>query len=171
MAGSTLKVVQPDARGVRLDRALREKVRGEVRFDAHSRLLYSTDASLYQIMPIGVVLPRDAEDVEHVVRIAAEERVPVLPRGGGTGLAGQTVGQAIVLDFTKYMNQVVDLDPDRRRAVVQPGLRLDRLNRAAAPHGLQFGPDPATIRQCALGGMIGNNSCGARSLVYGKTGE
>ncbi|CAN5828882.1 FAD-binding and (Fe-S)-binding domain-containing protein [soil metagenome] len=171
MAGSTLKVVQPDARGVRLDRALREKVRGEVRFDAHSRLLYSTDASLYQIMPIGVVLPRDAEDVEHVVRIAAEERVPVLPRGGGTGLAGQTVGQAIVLAFTKYMNQVVDLDPDRRRAVVQPGLRLDRLNRAAAPHGLQFGPDPATIRQCAIGGMIGNNSCGARSLVYGKTGE
>jgi FAD/FMN-containing dehydrogenase/Fe-S oxidoreductase len=166
-----LNVIQPDARSSRLERALRERVSGEVRFDAHSRLLYSTDASLYQILPIGVVLPRDAEDVEQVVRLAAEERVPVLPRGGGTALAGQTVGPAIVLDFTKYMNRVLELDPDGRRAIVQPGLRLDRLNRAAAPHGLQFGPDPATIRQCALGGMIGNNSCGARSLVYGKTGD
>ncbi|CAN5787973.1 FAD-binding and (Fe-S)-binding domain-containing protein [soil metagenome] len=166
-----LKVVQSDARASRLERALREHVRGEVRFDAHSRLLYSTDASLYQILPVGVVLPRDAQDVEHVIRLAAEARVPVLPRGGGTALAGQTVGSAVILDFTKYMNRVIALDPDRRRAVVQPGLRLDRLNRAAAPHGLQFGPDPATIRQCAIGGMIGNNSCGARSLVYGKTGE
>ncbi len=166
-----LNVVQPDARAERLERALRERVHGEVRFDAHSRLLYSTDASLYQIIPVGVVLPRDAEDVEQVVRLAAEARVPVLPRGGGTALAGQTVGPAVVLDFTKYMNRVLELDPDRRRAVVQPGLRLDRLNRAAAAHGLQFGPDPATIRQCALGGMIGNNSCGARSLVYGKTGD
>jgi FAD/FMN-containing dehydrogenase/Fe-S oxidoreductase len=166
-----LNVVQPDARAARLERALRERVRGEVRFDAHSRLLYSTDASLYQILPVGVVLPRDAEDVEHAVRLAAEERIPVLPRGGGTALAGQTVGPALVLDFTKYMNRVLEIDPVARRAVVQPGLRLDRLNRALAPHDLQFGPDPATIRQCALGGMIGNNSCGARSLVYGKTGD
>jgi FAD/FMN-containing dehydrogenase/Fe-S oxidoreductase len=155
----------------RLERALRERVRGEVRFDAKSRLLYSTDASLYQILPLGVVVPRDAEDVQAAVRIAAQEGVPVLPRGGGTALAGQTVGAALVLDFSKYMNRVLEIDPDRRTARVQPGLRLDRLNRAAAPHGLQFGPDPATIRQCVLGGMIGNNSCGARSLVYGKTGD
>lgn len=155
----------------RLERALKEKVSGEVRFDDKSRLLYSTDASLYQILPLGVVLPRDESDVEATLRLAAEAGVPVLPRGGGTGLAGQTVAQAIIIDFTKYMNRVLELDVEKRRARVQPGLRLDRLNRAVAPHGLQFGPDPATIRQCALGGMIGNNSCGARSLVYGKTGD
>src|SRR5690606_15988360 len=160
-----------DDKSVRLERALREKVAGEVRFDDKSRLLYSTDASLYQILPLGVVLPRSAEDVEAVMKVAAEERVPVLPRGGGTALAGQTVGSAIIIDFSKYMNRVLEIDPDRRRARVQPGLRLDRLNRATAPHGLEFGPDPATIRQCALGGMIGNNSCGARSLVHGKTGD
>jgi FAD/FMN-containing dehydrogenase/Fe-S oxidoreductase len=120
---------------------------------------------------VGVVLPRDADDVVAAVTLAAEQGVAVLPRGGGTSLAGQTVGAALVLDFAKYMNRVLHIDPDARRARVQPGLRLDRLNRAAAPFGLQFGPDPATIRQCALGGMIGNNSCGARSLVYGKTGD
>src|SRR5690606_19824978 len=144
---------------------------GEVRFDDKSRLLYSTDASLYQILPLGVVLPRDEDDVEAVMRIAAEEKVPVLPRGGGTALAGQTVGSAIIIDFSKYMNRVLELNVEQRRVRVQPGVRLDRLNRACAPHGLQFGPDPATIRQCAIGGMIGNNSCGARSLVYGKTGD
>jgi FAD/FMN-containing dehydrogenase/Fe-S oxidoreductase len=166
-----LPVVNPDPRAARLERALREKVRGEVRFDAHSRLLYSTDASLYQFLPVGVVVPRDADDVVAAVTLAAEHGVPVLPRGGGTSLAGQTVGAALVMDFGKRMNRVLSIDPDARRAKVQPGLRLERLNREAAPYGLQFGPDPATIRQCALGGMIGNNSCGARSLVYGKTGD
>lgn len=166
-----LPVVQPDSRAARLERALRQQVRGEVRFDPKSRLLYSTDASLYQLLPAGVVLPRDAEDVRAAHRLAAEHGVPVLPRGGGTALAGQTVGAALVLDFGKYMNRVLEVDPDRRRARVQPGARLDRLNRAAAPHGLHFGPDPATIRQCCVGGMIGNNSCGARSLAYGKTGD
>ncbi|MQA92083.1 MAG: FAD-binding protein [Gemmatimonas sp.] len=155
----------------RLEGALRQAVRGEVRFDQKSRLLYSTDASLYQILPLGVVLPKSADDVAQLMRITAEEGVPVLPRGGGTGLAGQTVASAIVIDFSKYMNRVLAIDAERRVARVQPGLRLDRLNRAAAPYGLQFGPDPATIRQCALGGMIGNNSCGARSLIYGKTGD
>jgi FAD/FMN-containing dehydrogenase/Fe-S oxidoreductase len=167
----SLPVLQTSPRAGRLQRGLREKIRGEVRFDDKSRLLYSTDASVYQILPVGVVIPRDAADVETTLRLAAEAGVAVLPRGGGTALAGQTVGEALVMDFTKYMNQVIEIDPDRRRARVQPGLRLDRLNRAAAPYGLHFGPDPATIRQCALGGMIGNNSCGARSLVYGKTGD
>src|SRR4051794_30593498 len=166
-----LPVVQPDPRAARLERALRERVKGEVRFDAHSRLLYSTDASLYQFLPVGVVVPEDADDVVAAVTLAAEHGVPVLPRGGGAGLAGRTGGAALVLDFTKRMNRVLAIDPDARRARVQPGLRLDRLNRALLPYGLQFGPDPATIRQCALGGMIGNNSCGARSLVYGKTGD
>jgi FAD/FMN-containing dehydrogenase/Fe-S oxidoreductase len=153
----------------RLEGALRERLRGEVRFDRKSRLLYSTDASIYQIEPLGVVLPRDEDDVRSALLLAAEEGVPVLPRGGGTGLAGQTVGRALVLDFSKYMSAILEIDPDRRRARVQPGARLDRLNRAAAAHGLHFGPDPATIRQCAIGGMIGNNACGARSIVYGKT--
>ena len=166
-----LSVVQPHPRAARLERALKERVKGEVRFDAKSRLLYSTDASLYQILPVGVVVPRDTADVVAAATLAAEHGVPLLPRGGGTALAGQTVGAALVMDFTKYMNRVLEIDPDARRARVQPGLRLDRLNRAAAPYGLHFGPDPATIRQCALGGMIGNNSCGARSLVYGKTGD
>jgi len=166
-----LRVVQPDPRAARLEKALRERVKGEVRFDAKSRLLYSTDASLYQILPVGVVVPRDAADVVAAATLAAEHGVPIVPRGGGTALAGQTLGAALVLDFCKYMNRVVEIDPDRRTARVQPGLRLDRLNRAAAPYGLHFGPDPATLRQCAIGGMIGNNSCGARSLVYGKTGD
>lgn len=166
-----LSVIQADPQAARLERALRERVRGEVRFDAKSRLLYSTDASIYQILPIGVVLPRDVADAEAAVRIAAEMEVPVLPRGGGTGLAGQTVGAALVLDFSKYMDRVLEIDPDRRLARVEPGVRLDRLNAATAPFGLKFGPDPATIRQCAIGGMIGNNACGTRSVVYGKTGD
>jgi FAD/FMN-containing dehydrogenase/Fe-S oxidoreductase len=166
-----LPIIQSDPRAAKLERALKEKVRGEVRFDAKSRLLYSTDASLYQFLPVGVVVPKEAADVEATVKLAAEAGVAILPRGGGTALAGQTVGTALVMDFSKYMNRVIEIDPDRRRARVEPGLRLDRLNRAAAPYGLHFGPDPATIRQCALGGMIGNNSCGARSLVYGKTGD
>jgi FAD/FMN-containing dehydrogenase/Fe-S oxidoreductase len=159
------------ARGTasRLERGLRATVRGEVRFDDKSRALYSTDASIYQIPPLGVVIPEDAEDARRALLVAAEEGVPILPRGGGTALAGQTVAAALVLDFSKRMHRILELDPERRRARVEPGVRLDRLNRAAAPHGLQFGPDPATLRQCAFGGMIGNNACGARSLVHGKT--
>jgi FAD/FMN-containing dehydrogenase/Fe-S oxidoreductase len=166
-----LPVLSTPPETARLERALRGRIRGEVRCDPKSRLLYSTDASLYQILPVGVVIPRDVADVRTALETAAELGLPVLPRGGGTALAGQTVGAAVVLDFGKYMNRVLEIDPERRRARVQPGVRLDRLNRAAAPHGLLFGPDPATIRQCALGGMIGNNSCGARSLAWGKTGD
>src|SRR4051812_11918131 len=111
---SMLPVIQTDAQTARLERALRERVRGEVRFDAKSRLLYSTDASLYQILPVGVVLPRDVEDVQAAMSLAAEHGVPVLPRGGGTALAGQTVGPALVLDFGKYMNRVLEIDPATR---------------------------------------------------------
>jgi FAD/FMN-containing dehydrogenase/Fe-S oxidoreductase len=166
-----MHVIQDSPVAATLERALRERIRGEVRFDAKSRLLYSTDASVYQILPVGVVLPRDAQDVEAAVRLAAEHGVPVLPRGGGTSLAGQAVGAALVLDFSKYMNRILEVDADRCIARVEPGVRLDRLQLAAKPYGLWFGPDPATIRQCNVGGMIGNNSCGARSLIYGKTGD
>jgi FAD/FMN-containing dehydrogenase/Fe-S oxidoreductase len=167
----TFQAAQSDALATRLERALKERIKGEVRFDLKSRLLYSTDASLYQFLPVGVVVPRDAEDVQIAVELAAEYRVPLLPRGGGTSLAGQTTGTSLVLDFSKYMNRILEINPERRYARVQPGVRLDRLQRAAKPYDLWFGPDPATIRQCNLGGMIGNNSCGARSLVYGKTGD
>jgi FAD/FMN-containing dehydrogenase/Fe-S oxidoreductase len=166
-----MRVIQESPVAAALERGLRERIRGEVRFDVKSRLLYSTDASVYQVLPLGVVLPRDAQDVEVAVRLAAEHGVPVLPRGGGTSLAGQAVGAALVLDFSKFMNRILEIDPERRLARVEPGVRLDRLQLAAKPHGLWFGPDPATIRQCNVGGMIGNNSCGARSLVYGKTGD
>jgi FAD/FMN-containing dehydrogenase/Fe-S oxidoreductase len=167
----TFQAAPSDVVATRLERALKERISGEVRFDLKSRLLYSTDASLYQFLPVGVVVPRDADDVQAAVELAAEHRVPLLPRGGGTSLAGQTTGTSLVLDFSKYMNRILEIDPDRRYARVQPGVRLDRLQIAAKPYGLWFGPDPATIRQCNLGGMIGNNSCGARSLVYGKTGD
>ncbi len=147
---------------------LRQAVRGEVRFDHFSRVLYSTDASIYQIMPLGVVLPVDAEDVAAALRVCADAGVPVLPRGAGTSLAGQTVGRAVVLDFSRHMNAIMGIDPDRREVRVQPGVVQDELNLALAPVGLRLGPDTATSNRATLGGMIGNNSCGARSIVYGK---
>jgi len=147
---------------------LRQSVRGEVRFDHFSRILYATDASIYQIMPLGVVLPRDAEDVAAALRICAEAGVPTLPRGGGTSLAGQTVGRAVILDCSRHMNAILGIDPDRREVRVQPGVVQDELNLALAPYGLRLGPDTATSNRATLGGMIGNNSCGARSIVYGK---
>ncbi len=148
---------------------LRRRIRGEVRFDAVSRALYSTDASIYQIEPIGVVLPRDADDVQAVLEITAEARVPVLPRGGGTSLAGQTVGHAVVLDFSKYMNRVLDVNVDEGWARVEPGLVRSELSVALASTGLIFGPETSTSNRATLGGMIGNNSSGSRSIVYGKT--
>ena len=150
---------------------LRKRVEGEVRFDKETRLLYSTDASIYQIEPIGVVIPRHAGDVEEVVRFAALEGVPVLPRGGGTSLAGQAVGEAIVLDFSKYMNAVVEVSREESWVRVQPGVVHDVLGAHLKPYGLRFGPETATSNRANIGGMIGNNSAGARSLIYGKTVE
>jgi len=152
----------------RVVNALREAVKGEVRFDAFSRALYSTDASIYQILPIGVVIPIDEDDIASVLRIAADAGLPVLPRGGGTSLAGQSIGHAIILDCSKYMHRILDLDPSGRRARLQPGAVQDDLNLAARPHRLRLGPDTATSNRATLGGMMGNNSCGARSIVYGK---
>jgi FAD/FMN-containing dehydrogenase/Fe-S oxidoreductase len=154
-----------------LARHLRRHVRGEVRFDEGSRKLYSTDASIYQVEPLGVVLPQSVEDVQAAVQIAAEMHVPLTARGGGTSLSGQSIGPGIVLDVSKYLNRIEHIDRESRRALVQPGVVLDQLNRAAEVYGLQFGPDVATASRANLGGMIGNNSAGARSIVYGKTSD
>jgi FAD/FMN-containing dehydrogenase/Fe-S oxidoreductase len=152
-----------------LARQLRQHTGAEVRFDTAARRLYSTDASIYQIEPLGVVLPRAEADVRAALQIAAEMQVPLTPRGGGTSLSGQSIGPGLILDCSKYLDAVLDLDPAARVARVQPGVILDSLNRAAAAHGLWFGPDVATASRANLGGMIGNNSAGSRSVVYGKT--
>ncbi|HEX6938236.1 MAG TPA: FAD-linked oxidase C-terminal domain-containing protein [Longimicrobiales bacterium] len=150
---------------------LRRRVRGEVRFDAGSRALYATDASNYRQVPIGVVLPRDVEDLVETVAVAREHGAPVLPRGGGTSLAGQCCNVAVVIDTSKYLRRIVDLDPSAKRARVEPGIVLDDLRRAAERHRLTFGPDPATHNHCTLGGMIGNNACGVHSVMAGRTSD
>jgi FAD/FMN-containing dehydrogenase/Fe-S oxidoreductase len=150
---------------------LRGRIEGEVRFDRYTRTLYSTDASIYQVEPLGVVIPRHIGDVEEVVRLAAREGVPILPRGGGTSLAGQAVGEAVILDFSKYMREVIEVSPEEGWARVQPGVVHDVLGAHLKPYRLRFGPETATSNRANLGGMIGNNSAGARSLVYGKTVE
>jgi FAD/FMN-containing dehydrogenase/Fe-S oxidoreductase len=148
---------------------LTKRLEGDVHFDRTSRLLYSTDASMYQIEPIGVVVPRHKGDVQAVIEVANRFNVPVLPRGGGTSLAGQTVGHAIVLDFSKYMQNVLEVNQEELWCRVQPGLVQDELNAHVRPMGLQFGPDTSTSNRATIGGMIGNNSAGAHSLTYGKT--
>jgi FAD/FMN-containing dehydrogenase/Fe-S oxidoreductase len=158
-----------DLNAAALARDLRRSLRGEVRFDAGSRALYATDGSNYRQVPIGVVLPRDEEDAVAALALCREHGAPVLGRGCGTSLAGQCCNVAVVFDFSRYMRGVVSLDPGRRRAVVQPGIVLDHLRRAAERHGLTFGPDPATHDRCTLGGMIGNNSCGVHSIMSGQT--
>ncbi len=152
-----------------LETDLAREVRGEVRFDAYTRFLYSTDASMYAIEPLGVVFPRDGDDVQAAVAVARRHGVPVLPRGGGTSLAGQTVGRAVVLDCSRHMAGVLDIDRERRLARVQPGAVQDDLNRAAAKVGLAFGPDTSTSNRATIGGMIGNNSAGSHSVIYGMT--
>lgn len=152
-----------------LERELRRRVKGEVRFDDGSRALYATDASNYRQVPIGVVVPRDADDVIATVAACRAHHAPVLPRGGGTSLCGQCCNVAVVLDFSKYMNRVLEIDAQRRTARVQPGVVLDDLRGQAARHGLTFAPDPATHNHNTLGGMIGNNSCGPHSVMGGET--
>ena len=152
-----------------LAQELKKRVSGEVRFDPFSRVLYSTDASIYQMEPVGVVIPRSVEDVLAVVEVARDSGVPVLPRAGGTSLAGQTVNHAIVIDFSKNLDQVLEVNPGEHWARVQPGIVLDQLNRELAAHNLQYAPDPTTANRACVGGGIGNNSCGAHSVIYGKT--
>lgn len=152
-----------------LEIRLRQKVKGEVRFDDASRALYSTDASNYRQVPIGLVLPRDTDDVVAAVAACREFEAPVLSRGGGTSLAGQCCNMAVIIDFSKYMHSVITLDPIDRLASVEPGTVLDTLRLEAEKHELTFAPDPATHSRCTLGGMIGNNSCGVHALMGGKT--
>ncbi|MFJ4334660.1 MULTISPECIES: FAD-binding and (Fe-S)-binding domain-containing protein [unclassified Streptomyces] len=151
-----------------LQAALRERVDGEVRFDAGSRAAYSTDASNFRQTPLGVVLPRTPEAGAEAVAVAREFGAPVLSRGGGTSLAGQCTNAGVVLDWSKYCTRLESVDPDARTCVVQPGIVLDDLNRQLAPYGLRYGPEPATHANCTLGGMIGNNSCGATAQAHGK---
>ncbi len=148
---------------------LRRAIEGEVRFDTAARTLYSTDASNYRRVPLGVIIPRHADDVMRAVALARENNITIVSRGGGTALAGQTTTEGLVIDFSKYMNTIVGIDADNRRATVQPGVVQSQLNAAVAQYGLFFAPDPATKDRCTIGGMIGNNSCGAHSAAYGKT--
>jgi FAD/FMN-containing dehydrogenase/Fe-S oxidoreductase len=167
------KSSQVDAAG--LEAALRAQIRGgspgDIRFDAGARALYATDGSNYRQVPIGVVLPRDVDDVLAAVSLCRQFGAPLLCRGGGTSLAGQCCNVAIVLDFTKYMSRILEIDPARRIARVQPGVVLDNLRNAAEKHHLTFAPDPASHDRCTLGGMIGNNSCGVHSVMAGKTDD
>ena len=148
---------------------LRGLVSGEVRFDKMSRALYSTDASIYEIEPVGVVIPRTAEDVIAVVETANRYGVSVLPRGGGTSLGGQTVGHSIVMDFSKYMNSIIEVNEEEQWVRTQPGIVLDVMNHRLRDKGLLFAPDPSTSNRGNVGGALGNNSCGAHSIMWGKT--
>ena len=170
-----LKKVRPRvvslAEAQTLARELRDSIRGEVRFDKGSRALYATDGSNYRQIPIGVVLPKDVEDVIATIELCRRHNVPLLPRGGGTSLAGQACNVAVVLDMSKYLNTIIEIDPLKKLGRVQPGVILDHLRDAAEAYHLTFGPDPATHSQCTLGGMIGNNSCGVHSVMSGMTSE
>ncbi|HKZ69494.1 MAG TPA: FAD-binding oxidoreductase, partial [Anaerolineales bacterium] len=152
-----------------LAKDLSRALSGEVRFDAYSRLLYSTDASNYEIEPIGVVLPRNADDVQATLEIAARHNAPVLARGGGSSLAGQAVGHAVVIDFSKYMRRIVEINPEEHTARVEPGVVCDTLNAALKPHGLMFPTEPASSNRATMGGIIANNATGAHSVLYGMT--
>lgn len=162
---------RPHAYAKELALELGRRIKGEVRFDDGSRALYSTDGSNYRQTPIGVVIPRDVEDIVETIALCRQYEAPVLPRGGGTSLAGQCCNIAVVIDCSKYMREVLDIDPKRKRARVQPGVVLDDLRNQAEQYHLTFAPDPATHDQCTLGGMIGNNSCGVHSIMAGKTDE
>src|SRR5712691_5660513 len=161
-----IDVFQPAAG---LEKELTQVIKGEVRFDRGSRALYATDGSNYRQIPIGLVVPRDDADVIAAVAACRKYGAPVLARGAGTSLAGQCCNVAVVLDFTKYMNQILELNIGSRFARVQPGVVLDSLRNRAETHELTFAPDPSTHNRCAIGGMIGNNSCGTHSLLGGKT--
>ncbi|MEX2426334.1 MAG: FAD-binding oxidoreductase [Thermomicrobiaceae bacterium] len=152
-----------------LELALRARIQGELRFDHYSRTLYSTDASNYMIEPLGVVLPKTVDDIQAAIDIAAQFGISVLPRGGGSSLAGQAVGESLIIDTSKYMNELVNLDKENKSVRVQPGMVLATLNSKLKKHGLMFGPDPSSGDRATIGGVVGNNSAGAHSILYGMT--
>ncbi|MGA8256425.1 MAG: FAD-binding oxidoreductase, partial [Nocardioides sp.] len=143
----------------------------EVRSDSATRGMYASDASLYRIPPLAVVRPRHVDEVAAALAVARETGAPITSRGAGTSVAGNAVGRGIVLDFSRHLNRVLAIDPDARTAVVEPGAVHAVLQKAVAPHGVRFGPDPSTHPRCTIGGMIGNNACGSRSLAYGRTSD
>src|SRR5271166_68014 len=154
-----------------LERRLKKQLLGDVAFDAFTRGRYATDASHYQMMPIGVVAPRSIKEAEQTLALAREEGVSVLPRGAGTSQSGQTVNSSLVVDCSKYLDRILELDVAGKCCTVEPGIVLDELNRALKPHGLWFPVDISTASRATIGGMAANNSCGARSLRYGNTRE
>ena len=154
-----------------LAKQLARHISGEVRFDDMMRVLYSTDASHYQVYPIGVVLPKTNEEIQTAVQLCAEHGVPMVPRGGGSGLCGQAIGPGVVIDPTKYMARVLDVDTHGRTARVQAGAVLGLVNKHLAQHDLQFGPDPASAERATIGGIIGTNATGAHSIRYGMTSD
>ena len=169
-----MKMESPLAReidAVSLAARLSERIAGEVRFDDGSRALYATDSSNYRQVPIGVVFPQTIEDIVQAVAVCKEFDAPVLMRGAGTSLCGQTCNVAVVLDVSRHLTRVISVDPHEQTAIVEPGVVCDALRAAAEEHGLTFGPDPATHSRCTIGGMVGNNSCGAHSVMAGKTVE
>ena len=151
--------------------ALKEAIDGEVDASTRRRAEYSTDASNYRVVPEVVVFPKDADDLVSALRVARELGAPVTMRGGGTSIAGNSVGPGVVIDTSRYMTKVLSIDPESRSARVQPGAILAQLEREAGKHGLRFGPDPSTITRACFGGTIANNACGPRALVYGKSAD
>ncbi len=150
---------------------LEKRIHGDLRSDEYSRTLYSTDASIYQVMPYGVLIPKIIDDVGAAVELAAIFKIPLLPRTAGTSLAGQAVNAALVIDTTSHLNQILEINPEEKWVRVQPGVVLDHLNQRLRPHGLQFGPDPASSNRAALGGIVANNSTGSHSILYGMTAD
>ena len=168
MKTSTIKL-HPRAEASPLAVRLKPEIEGEVLFDAYSRGRYSTDASIYQIEPIGVVIPKTEADAEIALQIAREEGVAVLPRGGGTSQCGQTVGAALIIDGSRHLNQILAFDRAAATVCVQPGVVLDQVNAWLKPHGLWYPVDVSTSAQATIGGMAGNNSCGPPSIRHGNT--
>jgi FAD/FMN-containing dehydrogenase len=150
---------------------LRRHFTGDIRTDKASRVLYSTDASMYQIEPLGVVFPKTQDDLQSAVELAAQYKVPILPRGAGSSLGGQAIGHALILDCSRWLDSILEVDPEARTATVEPGVVLADLNAAAAKFGLTFGPDPASAERATMGGVIGNNATGAHSILYGMSAD
>ncbi len=150
---------------------LKKRFTGDLRLDSASKILYSTDASMYQIEPLGVAIPKTQDDLQTAVELAIKYKVPILPRGSGSSLGGQAIGEALILDCSRYLDSIVEIDPETHTAVVEPGVILAALNRQAARHGLMFGPDPASAERATMGGVIGNNATGAHSILYGMSAD
>ncbi len=150
---------------------LSRRMSGEIKTDPITRVLYSTDASIHKIEPLGVVFPRHPDEIAPIIETCADYGIPVIPRGSGSGLAGQAIGKGVIIDCARHMNRLVSIDPDEKVAVVEPGIVLDDFNRLAKPYGLQFGPDPASSERATLGGCIGNNAAGAHSIIHGMTAD